>query len=102
MSKIFDILKLYRSENIGPVSFFYLINKYQKFEKIFENLLNLEDRWKKKITFASDDLIHKEIEETQKFGADFLTYCDKNFPISLIKNNVTPILITLGNIDFLI
>lgn len=100
MDELFYILKLFRTNNIGPVSFFYLINQFGSAFNAINNINFLEDKWKKKVKFAEDDLINQEIENTLKYGAKFLTYLNPCFPQQLKKN--TPILITKGNENLLL
>jgi DNA processing protein len=102
MNSTFDVLKLYRSKNIGPISFFYLINRFKNAKNAVENIKFLEDKWQKKIELAKNEEIEQEILLTEKFGAKFLIYSDENFPQAFQNlNELTPILITLGNQNLL-
>lgn len=103
--KIFSILKLYRTPHIGPVSFFYLINKFGSAQKAIENIGNIEEQWNRKIPknfqLISDELVEREIEETLKAKGSFLYFEDDLFPRNFVENLITPIIITKGNINLL-
>ena len=94
MDCLFDALKLYRSENIGPVSFFYLINMFGSPSKAIENIGFFENKWKRQIKLANNQEIEMEIQQTYQFGAKFLIYNDINFPKQLY--NTCPVLTTIG------
>lgn len=96
MNQLFDILKLYRSKNIGAISFFYLLQKFHTPRQAVLNIKLLEDKWQKPVELAEDSIINKEIELTEKFGAKFLTCFDTNFPKGFKSlKELPPVLITL-------
>lgn len=98
MNSLFFILKLYRSKNVGNVSFKYLIAKYGNAENALKNLENNLEYTKIKI--AQDDVINEEIEKTYAIGANFLTYND--FPKNLyFYYDFPPVIIYQGDISLL-
>lgn len=99
MEKLFNILRLYRTPNIGPVGFKYLLNKFGSAEVAIKNLGSIAQKWRgKEIILEAEEKINEEIEKTTKFGAKFITIEDDEYPIPLrgIVNN-PPVLIVLGN-----
>jgi DNA processing protein len=102
MDDLFFILKLYRTENIGPISFNYLINKFKTAKNALENIDYFEDKWGKKIKIAANQEIEEELLKTEKFGAKIITYQDKLFPNTLKKQkDAAPLFTIAGNLDLL-
>ncbi|GDX35729.1 hypothetical protein LBMAG18_02400 [Alphaproteobacteria bacterium] len=102
--KIIDCLRLIRSENIGVFSFWQLIEFFgdvstavKEADNFFKKL-NL----KKKVKIASMDLVEKELEDTEKFGARLISFFDDDYPKSLQKIFDSPPVITVkGDISLL-
>ena len=97
---LFNILKIYRSNNIGPVNFFYLINKFKNVTNIINNIDSLSTKWNKEIKLIDDWVIEEEIEKTTKYGANFITYTCEEYPFGK-QILFTPVLTILGNKDLL-
>lgn len=93
---IYNTLKVYRSKNIGPVGYKFLINNYGSVSNILNDKEYLEKNTK--IIFASHEEVEREIEETYKNGASFVT----NIPHNLnIIYDSPPILVYKGNLGCL-
>lgn len=90
----FARLKLSRSESIGARLFWRLLKKYSTAEQVLDALKNSPAKDK----ICSDDVIFREIENTEKFGAQFLFFEDDLYP-KLLKEviDAPPILTFLGN-----
>jgi DNA processing protein len=102
MNKIFQILKLYRSPNIGAVNFYYLLEKFSTLDNIFKNLENLESKWGKKITLAEDFIIENEIKLTLEKNIEFIAYDDVYYPNNIKKSyDISPIFSSIGNKNLL-
>jgi len=100
--KTIDCLRLIRSENIGVFSFWRLIEFFgsastavKEADNFFKKL-NL----KKKPKIASLDLIEKELEDTEKFGAKIISFFDENYPKALQKIfDCPPVIAVKGDIS---
>ncbi len=102
--EIIDWLQLSRSTNIGPITFFKILEHFGSVEnalKNFEGFLNLSKN-SQKIKLCERSIAIKEFEETKKFGAKILTFNDSRYPQLLREIPDSPPLITVkGDIDLL-
>ena len=99
-----DILRLIRSENVGPKTFFYLIKLFGSAGKALENIgqFSVKGGKSKPITVFSRSAAEKEIDELKKVGAYLLTYKDFNYSSLLIQiHDFPPVLCYKGNITLL-
>lgn len=96
-------LRLYRSNNIGAISFKYLMEKFGSATNAIEHIQNNTATFRNKIIQLIDEkIILNEIDNTLKFGANFIFYKDNNYPeIFKMIHDVPPILVTLGNVNLL-
>ena len=95
-------LRLYRSDNVAPVTFRRLISKYKTAEKSLEALPELSLRGGKKtaIRIFEEDRALQEIENVKKLGGRFCLSCDEDYPSSLAAVEDGPAVLTLlGNGD---
>ncbi len=98
MSDSLDWLRLYRSENVGPATFFRLIERYSKPGKALEALPELAGRaGKKKISVYSKDAAEKELAALHKLGARLLLADDPAYPEALRALEIAPLLAIIGN-----
>ncbi len=90
-------LRLYRSENVGPVTFRRLISKYKTAEKALDILpeLGLRGGRKNPIRIYSESEACKEIEAVQKLGGRFCLSCDEDYPSDLSFIDDAPAVLTL-------
>ncbi|MEZ5690245.1 MAG: DNA-processing protein DprA [Rickettsiales bacterium] len=95
-----DALRLIRTQNVGPITFFNLIRKYGNSEKALKalpELSRLGGRKKPVIPF-SRELAELEIEKSRKFGAQMIAYNDPSYPALLLNTPDPPPVITVrGN-----
>ena len=91
----FARLKLSRCESIGSRLFWRLLEKYSTAENVLEFLSSHPEKYK----IPADDAIKKEMENTQKIGADFLFFEDDEYPPLLreIGDDAPPVLSFFGN-----
>jgi DNA processing protein len=73
-------LRLIRSEKIGPITFWQLINKYGTAKKALEELCSLIRQGKQPYRLASEGDVEKELKEHQKKGFLLLPAFDPDFP----------------------
>lgn len=99
-SEFISILKLIRSENVGPRTFYDLIKFFGTASEALKNIEEFSIRGGRSqpIKIYSDSEIENEIKLHKKIGADFLTYKDHNYP-KLLKYipDAPPIISYLGN-----
>ncbi len=98
-----DLLRLIRSENIGPVTFFQLIKRFGTAKAALAAIPDLAQRGgKRQINICSSDIIEKEINNTHKLGAKFVVYGQKEYPELLhYLHDAPPVLSILGNVHLL-
>ena len=97
-------LRLYRSDNVGPVTFRRLISKYKTAEKALEALpeISLRGGKKRAIRVFEEDRALQEIESVKKLGGRFCLSCDTDYPSALRAVEDGPAVLTLlgrGNIS---
>jgi DNA processing protein len=103
-SERLDWLRLARSENVGPVTFYQLLNHFGSVKVALENLPELASRGGKAnpIKVISQAEAEQEYVSHTKAGAHLLTSLDHNYPRSLASlPDAPPILSVLGDPDLL-
>ncbi len=102
--EIIDWLQLSRSENIGPITFFKILERFGSVENAlinFDEFANLSQN-SQKIKLCDRSIAIEEFEKTQAFGARILTFDDPLYPQLLREISDSPPLITVkGDIDLL-
>ncbi len=99
-----DILRLIRSENVGPRTFSNLIRLFGSARKALDNVGEYSVRGgrSKPIKICSEEEVLKEIQAHNKAGAKIITYQDLNFSELLLKiYDFPPALSYKGNIELL-
>lgn len=97
---LIDCLQLIRSENVGPVSFAQLVQRYGSPAEALNALPELAKKGGLKRPFitASRVKIEKEITLTEKFGARFLRYGEADYPDYLQHIHAAPpVLVVKGH-----
>ena len=100
----YNILKLFRSKNVGPLTFIKLINYFNDAETAINNIAeyNKRARVKNPIVIANDDDINKEIVGCSTVGAKIITYKNPNYPKLLHQiDTFPPVLTVLGDLTLL-
>lgn len=95
-----DWLRLYRSENIGPKTFFDLIAIYRSAGVALERIqeMSLKGGRKKPIALCSAKAAAEEMAAHEKMGAVLLAHCEPEFPKLLREiKDCPPIISVLGN-----
>jgi len=80
--KLLDVLRLIRSENVGAVTFFKLVEKYGSAKAALDMIgeLSIKGGRSKPIRAFSKELGEMEVEQVHKFGAKFLMYGQTEYP----------------------
>lgn len=101
--EIINILRIIRSENIGPITYYNLLKINNNLAELIEIIPELLKRsGKDGIRLCGRDQINSEIEQTYRFGAEFIPHTQVVFP-NLLKEiaDCPPILITRGKKNLL-
>jgi len=97
---LIDCLRLIRSENVGPVTFYKLLERFGSPAEALERLPELARKGglRRDIQIAPLEKIEKEITLTEKFGARFLRLGEADYP-ALLKyiHAAPPVLIMRGH-----
>ncbi|MDG1436259.1 MAG: DNA-processing protein DprA [Rickettsiaceae bacterium] len=99
-----DILRLIRSENVGPRTFAQLIKFFGSAVKALDNIgdFSLKGGRSKPIKIFSKAAAEKEIEWLSKENAHLLTYKDFNYSQLLLQiHDFPPVICYKGNVDLL-
>jgi len=94
-------IQLYRCENVGPVTFFDLMNRYKTAENALEALPELARRGGKKrpLKICSKQNVMRELDEHKKHNARLIVWGDQDYPKMLkTVSDTSPILSVKGNI----
>lgn len=80
-----DWLRLIRSENVGPITFFQLLARFGSARKSLEALPELARKGgrKKPIRICPLAAAQKEIEDVTRFGARMIAACEPDYPARL-------------------
>ena len=99
-----DILRLIRSENVGPKTFYSLIKCFGSAANALKHIedLSIKGGRAKPIKICSIASVEHELREHKKIGARLITYQDEYYP-PLLKQlyDAPPILSCLGNPNIL-
>ncbi|MER0238111.1 DNA-processing protein DprA [Fulvimarina sp. MAC8] len=83
-------LRLYRSENVGPVTFRQLINRYGGADAALEALPELAERGGRRVEVADRGAIEAEFARAQKLGAVFSCMGEPGFPGMFARDDHAP------------
>ncbi|USO00612.1 MAG: DNA-protecting protein DprA [Alphaproteobacteria bacterium] len=90
-----DLLRVIRTKNIGPISFFHLLDTYKNINKVISML-------ETKINVMSKEEAMIEFNKIENFGAKLVAFCEPEYPVLLRKLRDAPPVITVkGDISLL-
>ena len=89
-----DVLRLARTPNIGPVTFFQLLKRYGSVQNAIDALPQLTR--KTPLIALSREEAEAEIENTEKFGAKLIMYGETHYPALLHMISDPPPIITVS------
>lgn len=92
-----DVLRLIRSENVGPATFFHLVKFCGSVKRALEMAPGLSQRGgrKKPITICSVANAEKEAKEITRNGAKLVVYGSPDYPALLMQANDAPPLLAI-------
>jgi len=94
-----DVLRLIRSENVGPVTFFNLVRQFGAAKSALEAIPELAQKGGKRapvLCYTSKDA-EREIEQTEKLGARMIRFGEDAYPPLLTEiYDPPPVLTALG------
>ncbi|MBT5187601.1 MAG: DNA-protecting protein DprA [Kordiimonadaceae bacterium] len=97
-------LRLIRTENVGPVTFRQLINRYKTAEAALEILPELAKRGgrKKPLVACSMEKVDKELDQLDSQGGTLIVIGDDLYPIPLAATeDAPPVMMALGHTHLL-
>ncbi len=103
-SERLDALRLFRTDNIGPITFYQLVERFGSAGEALKALPELSSRGgrKKPLTAPPERDIMREYKALQKLGGQIITYADKDYPLGLTAtDDAPPILSVIGNASLL-
>lgn len=97
-----DWLQLYRSENVGPITFNQLLDRFGTARAALRSLPDLGKKGGRVLSIASRDEVTRELERSYKFGAKIIASCEPNYPQLLSELEDAPPLIIVKGFDHLL
>jgi len=97
-------LRLIRTENIGPINFYHLLETYGSALAALDALPQMAARGgrKKPLTVPAQSIVEKEYEALRKCGGDILTAHDTDYPLALAAiPDAPPVISIIGNRELL-
>jgi len=95
-------LRLFRTENVGPVTFMRLLERFGSAGRALEFLPELSKRGGKDLKAFPKDEAEKEIEKLEKYGARLIAKNEADYPALLAQvEDAPPLLTVLGNVALL-
>ncbi len=98
-----DWLRLYRSENVGPATFFRLIERFGSAGRALDALPALARRGggRRGFVVATRSSAEAELEALSRLGGRMIASIEPEFPTPLKALDTTPLLNTLGDASLL-
>lgn len=97
-------LRLSRTENIGPITFYKLIERYGSAEKALERLPDLSKRGgrAKPLSAISKDEAEDEVESLEKIDGRLIAHCEPDYPPLLATiEDAPPLIAVIGHAHLL-
>lgn len=95
-------MRLIRSKNVGPHTFFKVLKFFGDFQTAIDNIneFNFKTKAKNKLELATKEEIDQEIVSCSTVGAKIITYRNNIYPKLLLEiNDFPPVLTALGNTE---
>ena len=98
----YNILRLYRSKGVGPITFLKLLDIYGSCGDVIKNIDDFNFQHKSHLIIKSQKEIDAEIKNTYDFGAKIITYQNIDYPTNLKNIYDFPIVLTVcGDVNLL-
>jgi DNA processing protein len=97
---LINVLRLIRTLNVGPITFFQLIERFGTAGSALEKIPEMAARGGRKMPLLTYDKSRamREIEQTEKFGARMILYGAPDYPKLLMEcADAPPILVVAGH-----
>ncbi len=97
-------LRLIRTDNVGPITFYRLMERFGSAEAAIEALPELSRKGggKKKLEAPPISVIEREYELLKRFGGDLVTVVDEEYPLALTAcEDAPPVLTVKGRKELL-
>jgi len=97
-------LQLFRTENIGPITFYKLLERFGTAQNAIKALPNIASKGGRlsKIKLCDIAIVEKELEQIEKMGAKLIVRDEKTYPKLLAElEDAPPVITVLGNVDIL-
>lgn len=97
-------LRLIRTESVGPVTFYKLLDRFGSAGDAIDNLPDLSKQKGKKtpINLYPIDYAEKELESLNRFGGKLITVKDSEYPLTLSSvYDAPPVLSVIGKTELL-
>lgn len=97
-------LRLIRTDNIGPMTFYQLVERFGSASEALRALPELSKRGgrKKPLTPPPESAVEREYRALQKLGGQIITVRDAAYPLALTAtDDAPPVLSVLGNAELL-
>jgi DNA processing protein len=91
-----DVLRLIRTSNVGPITFFQLLRRYGSAAEALSALPHLSLRGGRQISAMSKADAEKEIAAAQKFGTKMILYGAADYPKWLLSIPDAPPILTVS------
>ena len=103
-SEKLDWLRLIRSENVGPITFYKLLERFGSADAALAALPEMSRRGggSKSIKVFAKAAAERELEEVEKLGAQFIAHMEPDYPPLLYHiDDAPPLICVLGNAHLL-
>ncbi len=103
-SEKLDWLRLFRTENVGPITFYRLIENFGSASAALDALPEMAKRGgrKKPLVAPSMSDIEREYAALRKLGGEMVTAGEESYPLALgAVDDAPPVISVIGNIDLM-
>ena len=102
-NRLTAVLRLIRTENVGPITFYKLIDRFGSAEVALEQLPDLAKKYKtKRYQIPTIEKIDREVERLCGLGGQLLSIFEDNYPVLLKEiSDPPPILSARGDLSLL-
>jgi len=95
-------LRLFRTENVGPITFYQLIENYGSAQNALDALPELSKKGgrRKTLNAPTTQSCEQELEQLHQFGGDIICSFEENYPLQLSAlDDAPPVLSYMGDLS---